>query len=294
MYRSYTGLSRLAFNFLLLNKIIMSFFRTNELESIFQLFLGFLSPSGVDLLLENIRGQHTVSTLSKVTSLMNASTAELKRLIEGPGDEEDKVMYLGVFLWRQNFGSILKELRVSYEFEFWYDATLIHRQMVFNGYENIDRLPLAMLPEEGVTTYLALIEKYLGFHKKQIGYDEDDYFSFLTTVLSVMGPTIQSNSRVMEIVEFVDYIIENIETDQRLNWLRGASFTMLVYDLGISPEKSWAAYKKLVQSSLTGSMDDFITAFLGIRMYGDAARSEWRHKRILGGFELLDSLVKCY
>jgi hypothetical protein len=226
-----------------MEKTMIKMSKLDATKTIFNLFLCFLTEKGVNILLRHcLREPNGTELAKRINQLLRADERELRELIARGGDEEDIVAYLNVFLWKQKIGKIEKHLRIKYDFEEPSNAWLVHRQMVANGYEGIASIEYRVGGNGGVTTYEQEIEKYLGFHKQDpTSYVDDDYFSWLATNLNVIGPKIKSFQRLPEVIEFVEYVLLNINKDKRLEWLTLSSFTMLVYDLSYPEEKNLAS-----------------------------------------------------
>ena len=261
----------------------------NELRTIFQRFLGFLSPQGVEILLDYSRQiPECQNFVDLATSLLTCSVNELERLIYMPGDEEDHVMFLNVFLWQQKQGRINSQQRIHYDFQEWDNQLIIHREMVANGYEYIDQISFVDF-EGNSTNYAIEIDKCLKLYQFP-EYDDDDYFSYLTSILNVIGPRINNHPRLNEIKKFVTYILDHLHIDPRLKWLQPAPFSILIYDLDCNPEITWSAYCQLVRTGCR-SIYDVVAALLGFRMYGSKVQQVWTPFNIFGGIQLIELLA---
>jgi hypothetical protein len=69
-------------------------------------------------------------TIEWFRRVLNLKAADLVSWISREGDDEDKQVYLNVFLWKQRHRIIEPSLRVNYEFESLPKAYHLHRYMV--------------------------------------------------------------------------------------------------------------------------------------------------------------------
>lgn len=257
--------------------------------------LYFLPPPAVHTLLAFCQAApDTAAIAGRTQRLLQAPVAHLYDLVARPGDAEDKVAYLNVFLWRQKYGDIGRKHRIKYDFySLTYDIQLIHRFMIANGYEGIEHMRLNTKNIDIISTYDTEIEHYLdafratdGFQEAS-GYAYDDDFTSLATYLTIIGPIIHQHPRLAEIRAFVDYLLDHWQEDSRLAWLSPGLFTMMVADLHYDPARTWPLYQLLCPQI---GLFDYPALLLGIRMYGDVARATLQHQDIPGGYALLEAL----
>ena len=107
---------------------------TTALSSISREFLYLFPPhAGESLLDQYSKGPGRRAQQEWLRRVLGWNAEELTVWIEREGDEEDKMVMLNVFLWKQRHGLIDPGLRIHYEFRRWPDGFYIHRYMVANG-----------------------------------------------------------------------------------------------------------------------------------------------------------------
>lgn len=260
-----------------------------HIETIFQRFINFLSLQDVQTLLKYAEQTPGCQQfLARSSHLLNCSAEELENLIYKPGDEEDHLMFINVYLWQQKQGKINHQRRIKYYFQDFDNQLIIHRAMMENGYENIDNLPFVGF-DGNLTSYRQEIDKYLHCYEFP-DYNDDDYLGYLISILNVLGPQIHTYHQLDSINKFLNYILSHINIDMRLNWLQPGSFTIFLYDLGMSPEKTWPSYCYVVKNGCR-SIYDFIAIFLGFKIYGNKVRQLWHPFDVYGGMDLIELLV---
>jgi hypothetical protein len=105
-------------------------------------FLYFFPAHAGNVLLDQawkIPGRHKQAEWLSI--VLNRSAVELAESIARPGDPEDKMILLDVFLWKQRHGLIDRGLRVESQFSRWPDGYYLQRYMVANGYEGVLSTP---------------------------------------------------------------------------------------------------------------------------------------------------------
>lgn len=227
---------------------------------------------------------------SEFTRLLGADASELEALIRREGDEEDKVKYLNVFLWKQARGLLARELRVCYLFEEdEYFNWVTHRQMVLNGYDWRTGTEVVARGEAGATTYVAEIEASLrAFEASPAGEDP----SRLAMLLNVAGPDLARSALLPRAYGFARHLVTRFDADESLHWLNHSAFTLLVYDLAYPPEESWPVYLSLARMEQNLTIFNYPAWLVGVRMYGQLAKDELRRANLPGGFDLLEALAE--
>jgi hypothetical protein len=262
--------------------------QVDYLKTIFQLFLGYLTEAAVDELIERcLREEGGGSAAKEFTRLLEAPTATLLELVHKDGDEEDKVKYLNVFLWRQAIGRRAEDERVRYTFDEAYYNWLIHRLMIANGYD-WKTLTGTVLPQGDATeSYLAQVETQLRVSES---WSELQDASHLAMLLNVIGPKIRSYAGLPRVIRFIQRVIEGGE-DEAVRWLNPSAYTLLVHDLSYSLEESWPVYQRLISLEANRSIFNYPAWVLGVRLFGQRAKDELQGIAVPGGYELLEAMA---
>lgn len=260
----------------------------NNLEIVFRRFLGFLTPQELGRLSQLAAETQDSYLASMIDSLLNMSFDELQRRINSSGDEEDNLTYIGVILWKKKNGLFNFPFQLDYEFYEWDYQLIIHREMILNGYTEIFSKRFWRFGEQ--ISYLEELVSYIDFYEHS-GYTDDDYFSYLLSILNVVGTQVGSYIEISKVKKFLAYILNHIHEDSRLNWLQPAPFSILLYDLNLFLEESWNTYEYLVVSR-DRTIDDFLAAFLGIKIFGKKAKSLWRDVDLLMKIDSIEFLVQ--
>lgn len=262
--------------------------QVDYLKTIFQLFLGFLKEAGVDELMQRcLRVNGGESVVKEWKRLLDLPPPELIELVRADGDEEDKVKYLNVFLWRQALGRIASDFKVHYTFDESYYNWLIHRQMVANDYDWTNLKGTVVAQGDLNQPYLAQIENHLTAFES---FEDLDDASHLIMLLNVIGPKITSYSGLPRVIRFTRRLVEH-QDDEAMEWLSLPAFVMLVYDLSFASEESWPLFQRLVKLEHNRTIFNYHGWLLAIRMFGQPAKDELRRIEVPGGHDLLEALA---
>lgn len=273
--------------------------RVEILEAILYNYLNLLSDEGIQLIKKELKTEvNSKNFIDFINKYFRLDSSELQEEINlGKNDIEDMIFFLYIFLWKQENNKFKKELRAKipkyYKKD---DLWRVHRYMVSNGYENISKCEYEII-DGTITNYQNEIEKYIDIYKINTKQKNDtewiDNFYWLAHNLNVIGPKIQSSKFYTGTKNFIEYILQNFEKDERVRYMYLSSFTMLIYDTKYSVQKTWPVYKYLLNNWGIG-IHDYDGAILGIRIYGDLAREELEKIKIPGGFRLLNALASNY
>jgi len=230
--------------------------------------------------------------------IINMSETELTEKIKNT-HAEYVLPFITVFLWKQRLGQISRRENLEVDEESIsnlsgdYVIRRIHRMMSMSGYDDVYlKFPPNEELKKSCKSYLAFIEDLLGFHTKP-GYDDDDYFSMLLDFLGIMGASnIKKYERYEEVIAFVEYILLNINTDERLHWIHLETLVFLLYCLNYNSGNSFSCFEKMIRKSDSTSA---LTVILGIKLFGDKAceiikTSDYNYS-YFGGFDNFFRLV---
>jgi hypothetical protein len=263
---------------------------TDYLKTVFQLFLCFLSERGVgELVVRCRREPDGAAAAVEFARLLDAGADELLALVRREGDEEDRVKYLNVFLWKQARGLVARDLRAVHAFGEAYYNWLAHRQMVSNGYDWRGGTEVCARGEAGASTYPAEIEAHM--RAFEASPDAQDH-SHLAMLLNVAGPDIARHELLPRAYNFARHLVTRFDADESLRWLNPSAFTLLLYDISYPPEESWPVYRRLARMEHNLSVFNYPAWLVGLRMYGQPARDELRRADVPGGFGLLEALAE--
>jgi hypothetical protein len=256
-------------------------------KTIFQLFLGFLSKPAVDDLIQRCRQVEAGESASKeFQRLLELPAGELTDLIQRHGDEEDKVKYLNVLLWRQSLGQIPSSLRVQYTFEEPYYNWLIHRAMVANGYEWTNLAGKVVAQGDATQPYAQQIETHLNNFETS---EDLEGASHLALLLNVIGPKLASYTDRSRVVYFTQRLIER-QHDHLIEWLSLPAFILLAHDLSFPPGESWPLVQRLVRLEHNRTIFNYPGWIVAIRSFGQAAKDELKQIDVPGGYDLLEMI----
>jgi hypothetical protein len=251
--------------------------KSDLIKTALQMFLFEISEAGAALLLRELR-REAMDDAVFFASVLDADEDRLRVLLSAPGNVEDKFFYVNTFLWKQKLAQIEKNSRIQFNVEACSDLWLIHRYMAELKYEDLGK------------THIPVIQKYISIYKDRCGYTDDDYFSMVCMHLNAIGTQVLDSAMLTEVVEFLDYILDNYDQDQRIQWLGLVHFMALVVDLKPPKVRSWPICTKFLSRGYQ-SIYDYLAWLWAIREFGPQAEQVLRRMSVIGGFSLLRDLA---
>jgi len=264
----------------------------STLNTITQAFLYMLPAGAGKVLQEQLTIMSaTYSRAQQMKAMLQASSDELIRQVRDDGDEEDKLISLNVFLWRQSHGVIPVTARIECGFLKHPFVRYIHRYMAANGYERIAE----QIPFQHKDSYAAEARRLLNeFARSRFEDSEDDgngnQYWHLLSLLNVLGPQINNFDYLSEVVHFCDYLIYDYKSNPALNELHDdidlSAFALLLMDLQIEPSKTWLVFKDLFLQSKNRTVVSYPALLAGLQMYGELMVVELPAVELQGGIDL--------
>ena len=225
------------------------------------------------------------------SQILSWSPDELIQWTAREGDEEDKMIFLDVFLWRQRHGIIDRKKRINHAFLEESYAWYVHRYMIANGYDNILTTPPSRRDE---VSYLEQIESLLDLFDNR-RFRSDEFWS-LIVLLNVLGPQLEKYKRRDEVLKIAEYIVTNFKSDARLETFTNdnefAGWALLVFDLKMHADQTWPVFKEIFLSSPKHSVTCYPALIVGLEMYGSLFRKEMDKIEIQGGNDLFFKLLE--
>ena len=218
--------------------------------------------------------------------IIHFSANELIEWTSRDGDEEDKMIFMDVFLWKQRHGLIDPSLRIAYLFHEQSYAWLLNRYMVANGY--LDVLDQPQIEGETIG-YLAQIELLLDRFNHS-DFTAEDLWSLLIQ-LNVLGSQIDQYGRRSEVLKVAEQVMQDAPVQLApLNDVELARVSLLMLDLKLAPDKTWPRFRELFLST-SHSVACYPTLIAGLQMYGDVFLKEIQGIEIQGGNDLFFELM---
>ncbi|MEN8904474.1 MAG: hypothetical protein ABF289_00790 [Clostridiales bacterium] len=187
-------------------------------------------------------------------------------------DSENVIPYIVTYYWKQKYGLIDSNKRLYPKFDKSSndfgagEIFAIRRLMVLNDYSNIYLEEYHNYVDIGIMNHLDEVEMYLGFHKKD-GYIDDDYFSLLLSDLAMFGTkNIKKYDKYNEIIDFIEYIIKNINKDERISQILLKPFLQVLHDIEYNTKLSRECFKKILNYN---SYVSTIEMILAIQHFGE-------------------------
>ncbi len=203
---------------------------------IFSYYLCKFKGAVIDILLSYCQKLPDRKTYNEIIRLCKMDEKELKHFIGYGADEDDFLMYMNIFLWKQKEKIFPINNKINYDFSDLYLTILSHRFMINAGYQGVEKM-LFSQNDNSPTTHLTEISTYIDAFEKNISYEEP-FFCWLFSNLYAVGPNIKENKDRKRIHFFYNYFLKN-HNEPIFEGVRLFEFVYLCIDLESNLNTLW-------------------------------------------------------